>query len=224
LILVAVSSLVVVLSAGCSSAKPSGPALPAYTPAATTSSSPTPAVSVAPSHPVPPSPLAYTPGDPDHIGGWSVVIPFQAATPQAQRVLTAWTAYQHSRVQAMNQRQIDFKVLDQIATGTTRRSMLQMIGERIKGTVGGRHIAGGLFTVGQGTSVVRDITVKGKTATVESCINDQSYEVDIHGKTIIPAPGVALIRENLVLVKGKWLVTNQPVFTLGGCAMAKVAS
>jgi hypothetical protein len=173
---------------------------------------------------VPPTPLSYTPGDPDHIGGWSVVVPYQATTPQAQQVLTAWTRQSQVRFQAMNQRQIDFKVLDQIATGSTRRALLQMIGERIKGTVGGRHVAGGLFTVGQATTVIRDITVKGKTATVEYCMDDQSYEVDVHGTTIIPAPGIALIRDSLILVKGTWLVTAQPLGTPGGCTMAKATS
>jgi hypothetical protein len=224
LTLVAVSSLALVLSAGCSSGKTTGPTIPPYTPPATTSSSPTPAASASPSHAVPPTPLTYTPADPDHIGAWSVTPAYQATTPQAQQVFAAWTVYEQARFQAFNQRKIDFKVLDQIATGNTRRSILQMVGERIKGTVGGQHVAGGLFTVGQSTTVIQDITVKGKTATVVSCGDDQSYEVDLHGKTIIPAPGVALVRENLVLVKGRWLVTSQPVYTASGCTMPKATS
>jgi hypothetical protein len=224
-VFIAASGLAVLLMvAGCSGSKTPAavPATSAVT--ASASASPSVAASPTPSHPVPPTPLAYAPADPDHIGNWVVILPYQAATPQARQVLADWTVYEQTSFQVLNLRRMETKDLDRIATGNTRLAIMNMVWQRIQGTVGGRHVTGGLFTVGQATHAVRDITVKGKNATVEFCADDQSYEVDTHGATVIPAPGIALIREKLIQVKGKWLASDQPVFTPGGCVMPKATS
>jgi hypothetical protein len=189
----------------------SGASHPA-TPASTTSGTPTPSSTPTATRtgPVPPTPLGYAPADPDRIGAWLVIQPFASLTPEQKVVAQRLMTYRQAMTQAINQRTIDFKVLDGLATGNSRRDSLQVIGERIKR---------GQFTVGQTTIQVRSVQVDKTTATVEICQDDHSYEVDLHGKVAVPAPGVALSRYKMLLVNGKWLVTQQPDYVLNGCSI-----
>ncbi len=156
---------------------------------------------------VAPSPLGYTPADPQRVGSWVVFTPYTAKGAPEQKVLTAWMSFAREATRAYNLRTIDFAVLDAISTGSAREGTLQLIGERIKG---------GRFTVGQVVVEVRGVQVTGTTATVDYCQDDQSYEVDRAGKAVSRAPGVAAGRDTLVLVKGKWLVSKEDT-TPHGC-------
>ena len=195
----------VALLAGCTGTSTPAKA-PTSTPAATPSGTPT----ATRTGPVPPTPLSYAPGDPDRIGHWLVIQPLPSITPKQKVVAQRLLALRQAVAQAINQRTIDFKVLDGVATGNARMGTLQVIGERIKF---------GQFTVGQTTIRVRSVQVDRTTATVETCQDDQSYEVDLHGKVAVAAPGVALIRSKMLLVNGTWLVADQLDYLPNGCSM-----
>lgn len=131
-------------------------------------------------------------------------------TPEQKAVLTAWVSFQVAMTKAINQQTIDVEVLDAVSTGNWRHGLLKGIAERYKKRQ---------YTVGQAVVEVRVVRVDGNTASVEYCQDDRSYEVDIHGKTAAPPPGIALVSDDLVLVGGKWLGSNQSQNALGGCTI-----
>lgn len=196
-----------VLLAGCSgSSHPKAATPPTSTPVTTSSATPT----ATRTGPVPPTPLGYAPADPDRIGHWLVIRPLPTLTPEQKVVVDRLLAYRQALARAINQQTIDFKVLDGLTTGNARMGTLEVIAERYKS---------GQFTVGQRTILVRSVQVDKTTATVEICQDDQSYEVDLHGKLATPAPGVALIRDKMLLINGTWLITDQPEYLRNGCSM-----
>lgn len=204
--MVAAGVAAAVALAGCSGGGDNG-GLPTYTPGmgGSTSSSATP------SHPVPPTPLGYTPADPDKIGHWTVFTSFSPRNADERAVYEAWVRFWRAEAEALNRQTIDFKVLDSVATGNWRSGLLRLIGDRVVKSQ---------RTVGATTFQVRSIQVAPGVATVEYCVDDSSYEVDTRGSMVVPAPGAALQREKLLLVGGRWLVADQPLHTAGGCTIS----
>jgi hypothetical protein len=180
---------------------------PPLAPGATETASPPTAT---PTEPVPPTPLGYSPADPDKIGHWVVVLPHAPTSAKQKSALAGWANFRQVSAQAINQRTVDFKILNSVTTGNARDGLLRAIGKRVKA---------GQFTVGETRIQIRSVRVDKGTSTIEICQDDQSYEVDVHGRTSIPAPGVALMRDKLLLVGGKWLVSDRPVYVPNGCAM-----
>ena len=166
--------------------------------------------SVSGSHPVAPTPLGYTPSDPARIGHWLVIAPFTPSTPEQAPVLKDYVAFRQALTRAINQQTIDFKVLNAVSVGNSRNGILQMVGERIQK---------GQFTIGETKVQIRSVQVGKGTATVEVCQDDRSYEVDEQGKTVVPAPGVALFRDKMLLINGKWLVSQSLAWVPKGCTM-----
>jgi hypothetical protein len=204
------AGMALALLTACSAA--SNSASPATSTPATSTTSGTPTATR--TGPVSPTPLGYTPADPDRIGAWSVQAPYSARSAGEQEVVQAWTAFGQAQTEAINRRTIDFKILDAVSTGNARDDTLRLIGERAKK---------GMFTVGPLYIVIQNVQVGGISAAITYCQNDQSYEVDLHGKTIAAPPGVASGRDTLIKVNGRWLVSTEES-TPGGCATPTVTS
>ena len=192
------------LGAACSGGSSAG-GLPPVTSGTTSATA-----STTPGHPTPPTPLGYSPSDPARIGAWLEMAPFTPKTAQETAVLKTWTAFQHLMVQSVNQQNVDRKTLEALTTGNWQRRAVNGVGKRQQD---------GQYTVGRVIVQVRGIQVGAGTALVDYCQDDQSYQVDMHGKALGQPPGVALVQDRLLLVNGRWLLSDQPKSVPRGCSL-----
>lgn len=202
------------LLAACSGGS-SGPAtstLPAYTPeasgAATASASASSSASAT---------LAFEPADPKGIG---LVNTYTGATPETARqkkIFTVWLKYGDVLSQALNGAP-NWSEIFAVTAGKTRQEVGVLVTERIKGKIGNHKGNGKLYTVGTIKIKVISIDDAKSAATITYCVDDQSYEIDKSGKTIVSPPGISKASETLTLDQGSWKVTTAR--SLGGnCSM-----
>ncbi len=199
-------AVVILVTAGCSSAGPSTPGLPSYTPGAASATS-TGATATATGGDATRPPLGYAPGDPAGVGSWAEVGGSGARTPAQTAALRAWTTYWRITLQAYNTAGANLstpaamKALDAVATPAARNATLHGVATR-------RQHHG--FTVGGVAFTVAEVKVTGNTATVRGCADDRSYEVGAGGEVVVPAPGSAPFADTLVRSGSRWLVSQTP--------------
>jgi hypothetical protein len=193
----------------CSGSPDSSATAPASSTASSANSSATPTATR--SGPVPPTPLAYTPEDPDKIGSWVEVSAPENLSVDQRAALTTWTSYWQINMQAFNTFGLNVstaasvKALDAVATGKARALTIEGVTNR-------RQHHG--FTVGVVRYEVNEVRVNGNSATIRGCVDDRSYEVDQQGKTVVSAPGRSPLGDSLVRQGTRWLVSDSP--TLSG--------
>jgi hypothetical protein len=197
------TALAVATVTGCSG---NSKATPAPTPPPTSTSTPTATTPTATrSGPVPPTPLAYAPEDPGKIGSWVEFTGAVTGTPQQQAALRTWRTYLQVSAEAFNTQGLSIstpesvKPLDAVATGNGKSNVFAVVAARRKA---------GTFSIGR--MIVKDTTtqVRGTTAVISACVDDQSYEVDQTGKTVTPAPGAGAFSSTLTFSAGVWKVTG----------------
>lgn len=154
--------------------------------------------------PVPPTPLGYAPADPKKVGAWVEVRSTPTGTTDEQAVLRVWRTYLQLSSEAANTQGAgasateQAKALDAVATGNGKAAVLAVAEARRKA---------GTFTIGRTVLTEALVQVRGDTAAVSACVDDQSYEVDRTGRTVTPATGVQAVSGAVVRVGGGWKVT-----------------
>ena len=197
---------------GCSRGNSDDTTLPSYTAGTTTRTSTTPTASG--TRPVPPTPLGYTPGDPNGVGAWIEVNSAPATTGEQKAVLQAWTGYWQITMQAYNTLGLNLSTLDAmqalnaVAVDKARQNTMSGVALRRQKRI---------FTIGKSTYVLTSIQVQGNRAVIHGCATDASYEVNSRSKTVFPPPGARPIADVMLRSAAGWRVADTP-FLKGTCA------
>lgn len=169
----------------------------------TTSTTPT----TANTGPVPPTPLTYTPGDPAGIGAWIQVAAPTNLTPGQKAALTAWATYWQITMQAYNTYGENIatnklvRSLDAVATVQARDATVQGVRTRARSHA---------LTVGPVKFNIRELKVDAGSATIQACVDDQSYEVNEQGKALSHPHGRRSLSNSMARHGTQWQVSSAP--------------
>ena len=191
---------------GCAAEEPSG--LPAMTPQSETPStvarpqSPQPSTTATTTTPRPPS------DKPDGKGREVFNGRIVATTPAAKAVAVTWIGFWQMRLRILNAAKIDAELVGRYAVGTAVNDLVGYVGYLTKNKL---HVEGDLL-VGIST-----VAVKGETATVRSCINDWSTDVDARGVPKAPPERFLEVTGTLTTVEGEWRVSKAEITSRMPC-------
>jgi hypothetical protein len=202
---VATTALLLAL-AGCTGDTQT-PAAPETTPAA-----PIPTSAAAPSPSEPPSPPAFgtvvAEDDVDASEGEVTV-----SAPSQLAVVDAFVRYTQVRLEMLNRAEVDQAALDEVATGeavTQVTSYADRLARR------GEHVVGSIVVN------VSGVEVEGTTATIDTCMQNSSVDVDGSGQVVEKkAPAAYLGRVDALQVSSDtWVIADITVDFAEDCPRA----
>jgi hypothetical protein len=148
-----------------------------------------------------PSPtLGYEPKDPDGIGAWVKVGKIHADIPEEKAAAHAWITFWKIFLQASNERDVKFPVMEKVTTKNSKYAILSDIAESRKSNT---------YTVGEKKIGVSRVKILGNKAVVTSCVIDGLRVIDAEGKLAGNDDVATMVRVgDLVKQKGRWLVSS----------------
>jgi hypothetical protein len=202
---VAAATLLLALT-GCTDATET-PAAPESTPA-----DPAPTSAAEPSPSEPPSPPAFgTVVTADDVAASQGVV--TVSDPSQLAIVDAFVRYTQVRLEMLNRAEVDQAALDEVATGeavTQVTSYADRLARR------GEHVVGSIVVN------VSGVEVEGTTATIDTCMQNSSVDVDEAGQVVEKkAPAAYLGRVDALQVSSDtWVIADVTVDFAEECPLA----